>query len=48
MILSKMVYNFEMVLNDIEDSTWLNQRAYLVFEPKALQVKLSERSAKEY
>ena len=44
LILSKMVYNFDMQLEDQNNWDWLDQRAYLVFEPKALKVKLTERA----
>lgn len=44
MILSKMVWNFDFQLVDPNDSTWMDQKAYLVFEPKALMVQLSEKT----
>ena len=39
-----MVYNFDMALADQNDWDWMNQKAYLFFEPKSLMVKLAERS----
>ena len=42
-ILAKMVFNFDMQLADPENWDWLDQKAYLVFEPKALGVLLKER-----
>lgn len=44
LILAKMVWNFDLELVDPNDSTWLNQKAYLVFEPKSLMVKLKEKT----
>lgn len=44
MILSKMVWNFDLELVDPNDSNWMDQKAYLVFEPKALMVKLKEKA----
>ena len=44
LILAKMVWNFDLELVNPNDSTWLNQKAYLVFEPKALMVKLNEKT----
>lgn len=45
MILSKMIWNFELDLADPDDSNWMDQKAYLVFEPKALMVKLKEKAS---
>lgn len=45
MILSKMIWNFELEMADPDDWNWLDQKAYLVFEPKALMVKLREKAA---
>ena len=39
-----MVWNFEMELVDKDDWNWLDQKAYLVFEPKDLYVTLKEKS----
>ncbi|KAL8941468.1 MAG: hypothetical protein Q9211_001811 [Gyalolechia sp. 1 TL-2023] len=44
LIISKMVYNFDMALADVNDVDWMNQKAYLFFEPKRLMVKLTERT----
>lgn len=44
LILAKMVFNFDIELVDPDDADWMDQKAYLVFEPKALMVKLKERS----
>ena len=44
LILAKMVWNFDLELVNPNDSTWLNQKAYLVFEPKSLMVKLKEKT----
>lgn len=44
LILAKMVWNFDLELVNPNDSTWLNQKAYLVFEPKSLLVKLKEKT----
>lgn len=44
LILSKMVWNFELEMVDADDWNWLDQKAYLVFEPKALMVKLEEKA----
>ncbi|KAF7944490.1 hypothetical protein EAE96_010881 [Botrytis aclada] len=41
--LARLIWNFEMELVDKNDWNWTDQRAYLVFEPKALHVKLKER-----
>ena len=43
-ILSKMVWNFDFEMADPNDWNWLDQKAYLVFEPKALMVKLKEKA----
>ncbi len=45
MILSKMIWNFELELADPNDCNWMDQKAYLVFEPKALMVKLKEKAS---
>jgi len=45
MILSKMIWNFELELADPDDCNWMDQKAYLVFEPKALMVKLKEKAS---
>ncbi|KAI4161886.1 MAG: hypothetical protein LQ342_004452 [Letrouitia transgressa] len=44
-ILSKMVWNFDLDLAERADWGWMDQRAYLVFEPKALMVKLKEKNS---
>lgn len=44
LILSKMVWNFDLEMVDPNDWNWMDQKAYLVFEPKALMVKLKERA----
>ena len=44
MILAKMMWNFEIEMVDPDDWTWMDQKAYLVFEPKALMVKLKEKT----
>ena len=43
LILSKVVWNFDLELIDPNDWDWMDQKAYLVFEPKALMVKLTEK-----
>lgn len=43
-ILSKMVWNFDFDMVDSNDWNWMDQKAYLVFEPKALMVKLKEKA----
>lgn len=43
LILTKMLWSFDMRLADVDDVNWLKQKAYLVFEPKPLHVKLVER-----
>ena len=45
MILAKMIWNFEFEMADPNDWDWMNQKAYLVFEPKALMVKLTEKAS---
>jgi hypothetical protein len=44
LILSKLVWNFELEMADPDDWSWMDQKAYLVFEPKALMVKLKEKA----
>ena len=44
MILSKMVWNFELEMADPNDWDWMDQKAFLVFEPKVLVVKLKEKA----
>jgi len=44
LILSKLVWNFELEMADPNDWNWMDQKAYLVFEPKALMVKLKEKA----
>ena len=44
LILSKMVWNFDLEMVDPNDWNWMDQKAYLVFEPKALMVKLKEKT----
>ena len=48
LILSKMVWNFDLEMADPDDWNWLDHKAYLVFEPKALMVKLKEVNALGY
>lgn len=43
-ILSRMMWNFDFELGDPDNWDWLDQKAYLVFEPKALMVKMKEKS----
>lgn len=43
LILSKMIWNFEFEMADPIDWDWMDQKAFLVFEPKALIVKLKEK-----
>lgn len=45
MILSKMIWNFHLELADPGDWNWMDQKAYLVFELKALMVKLKEKAS---
>ena len=45
MILAKTIWNFELEMANPDDWSWMDQKAYLVFEPKALMVKLSEKIA---
>ncbi|MCJ1271052.1 hypothetical protein MMC22_010951 [Lobaria immixta] len=45
LILSKMVWNFDFEILDPNDWDWMDQKAYLVFEPKALIVKLKEKAS---
>ncbi len=40
MFLAKVVWNFDLVMLENQED-WLDQKAYLVFEPKPLLVKLS-------
>ena len=44
LILAKMVWNFDMEMVKKDDWDWMDQKAYLVFEPKSLKVKLMEKS----
>ena len=39
-----MVFNFDIEMANPNDTEWMDQKAYLVFEPKALMAKLKERS----
>lgn len=41
--LAKVVWHFDLELVE-NQGDWLNQRAWLVFEPKPLFVRLKERS----
>ncbi|MCJ1282149.1 hypothetical protein MMC26_001472 [Xylographa opegraphella] len=43
-ILAKMVWNFDFEMVDTNDWNWMDQKAYLVFEPKALMVRLKEKA----
>lgn len=44
MILAKLLWNFDLQLAEPEAADWMtNQKSYLVFEPKALSVKVVER-----
>ena len=45
MILAKTIWNFELEMANPDDWNWLDQKAYLVFEPKELIIKLSEKVA---
>ena len=42
-IVAKMLWNFEMHLVENGTKDWLDQKAYLVFEPTPLVVSLKER-----
>nr|WPM83319.1 ProsK [Phaeosphaeria sp.] len=42
-MLAKMIWSFDMRLMEPNPSTWLQQKAWLVYEPKALQVQFQER-----
>ena len=44
LILSKMMWNFDLEMSNPGDWDWMKQSAYLVFEPKALVVKLREKT----
>ena len=41
--LARLVWNFELELANQNDWDWPDQRAYLVFEPKPLNVKIRDR-----
>ena len=43
LILSKMVWNFDLEMVNPNDWDWMDQKAFLVFEPKSLMVKLKEK-----
>ena len=43
LILTKMLWNAELEMVDPTDSTWLNQKAYLVCGAKSSMVKLKEK-----
>jgi cytochrome P450 len=45
-IIAKLVYSFDLSLAH-EHNGWLDQKAYLVFEPKALDVHVSAHGSKE-
>lgn len=40
-----MMWNFDLELSDPNNWDWLDQKAYLVFEPKALVIKVKEKSS---
>lgn len=42
-LLAKVVWNFDLQMADTSESNWLDQKAYLVFEPKPLRVKLMDQ-----
>ncbi|KAL8726429.1 MAG: hypothetical protein Q9166_006707 [cf. Caloplaca sp. 2 TL-2023] len=42
-ILAKLIWNFELAMADPDELDWLDQKAYLVFEPKPLHLKLTDR-----
>ncbi|KFA52277.1 hypothetical protein S40293_00629 [Stachybotrys chartarum IBT 40293] len=44
LVLAKTIFAFDLQLSDQTDRDWMNQSAYLVFHPKPLYVKLTERS----
>ncbi|PYI06808.1 cytochrome P450 [Aspergillus sclerotiicarbonarius CBS 121057] len=41
--LARLLWNFDLVLADSQADGWLDQKAYIVYEPKSLQVKLVDR-----
>ena len=43
MTLARLLWNFELQLADPGDWDWPDQRAYLVFEPKPLNVIIRKR-----
>ncbi|RDL40046.1 Uncharacterized protein BP5553_00025 [Venustampulla echinocandica] len=42
-VLARLIWTFDMLLAEPEALTWLDQKAWLVFEPKPLRVKLYVR-----
>ncbi|KAL8662407.1 MAG: hypothetical protein Q9202_004728 [Teloschistes flavicans] len=44
LMISKLVYNFDLALADEGETGWLKKKAYLFFEPKELRLKLAERT----
>ena len=45
LILAKLFWNFEQRLENPEDTEWLKQKSYLVFEPTPLYLRLKDKSA---
>ena len=45
LIISKMIYNFDMELADQDNWSWMNKKAYLFFQPKKLMINLKEKTA---
>lgn len=43
--MAKTIWSFELNLPEDTDRNWMDQKAYLVFEPKPLFVEITERAA---
>ena len=43
LLLARLLFTFDLTLNEPGASTWRDQKAWLVYAPKALHVKLQQR-----
>ena len=44
LVLARIIWAFDLSLVNKDDKDWLDNRAYLAYEPKALMINLREKS----
>ena len=43
LLLAQLVWQFDLEFADSTETNWLKQKAFLVFEPKPLRVRITDR-----